>query len=82
MSEAGYEPPQSYFLEEDQCIVRFVAEQDGKSRSFDFMKFGLAGPLRGSFTRAVHAHTGTAGQIKSLGPPETATGRWATSSTR
>ncbi|MFD9452697.1 hypothetical protein ACFWBC_06365 [Streptomyces sp. NPDC059985] len=67
MPEAGYEPPQRLFLEEDHCVVRFVAEQDRESRDFDFMKFGLARPLRESFARAFDAHTGPAGQIKSMG---------------
>lgn len=67
MPKVGYAPPQRLFLEDDRCVVRFVAEQDGESCDFDFMKFGLARPLRESFARAFDAHTGPAGRIKSLG---------------
>ncbi|MFD7240233.1 hypothetical protein ACFWAT_33590 [Streptomyces syringium] len=67
MPPTGYAPPERLFLAEDRCTVRFLAEQDGESRDFDFMKFALARPLREAFARAFAAHTGPAGQVKSVG---------------
>ncbi len=64
--DAGYRPEPRLFTDGGQCTVRFIAEQDGRSRDFDFTAMPVSGELQIAFARAFHEHTGPAGRVKSF----------------
>ncbi|MFJ1753313.1 hypothetical protein [Kitasatospora sp. NPDC088134] len=67
MPDSGYVPPQRLILDDEKCVVRFVSEQDGGGRDYDFSAFPLPQSMQEVFARAFDAHTGPSGQVKALG---------------
>ena len=66
MPTDGYRP-RRLFLDGDGCVVRVVAERDGRARDFDFASLPLGRALQVALAHAFHTHTGPSGRLKALG---------------
>lgn len=66
MPPGGYRPPPRLFIDSERCVVRVVAERDGKTRDFDFSILPVHQDVQGALARAFHVHTGPSGAIKAL----------------
>jgi hypothetical protein len=67
MPTNGYRPPGRLFLDGDGCVVRVVAERDGRARDFDFASLPLGRALQVALAHAFHTHTGPSGRLNALG---------------
>lgn len=67
MPTDGYRPPRRLFIDSDGCVVRVVAERDGRTKDFDFASLPLNRDLQVALAHAFHTHTGPSGRLKALG---------------